>query len=169
MKRCLARTSILVPLATLALAGCGQEAQGPGTATTVDRTADDASGDRLQDVGDYVVHYNALTTDQLPPDVARAYGITRSKGRAMVNVVIIKKVPGTIGKPVKGKVEIRTRNLTGQAKNLSLREITEEEAIYYIGDVPVIDGETLVYDVSVTPEGQTETWNIRFKQQFFTE
>ncbi len=167
MKRCL-RTPILVPLAMLMLAGCGQEAQGPGQAT-IDHTADDASGDRRQDFGDYVVHYNALTTDQLPEDVARAYGIVRSKGRAMVNVVIIEKVPGTIGKPVKGKVEISTRNLTGQAKNLSLREIIEDEAIYYIGDVPVIDGETLVYNVSVTPEGEIETWNIRFKQRFFTE
>ena len=160
--------SLLVAVATTGLTGCEREAGAPGRAP-VDRTAEDAGGDRLEDFGDYVVHYNALTTDQLPPEVARAYRITRSKSRAMVNVVIIKKVPGTIGKPVRGEVSIAARNLTGQAKNLDLEEIVEEEAIYYIGDVPVINGETLVYDVSVLPEGESERFELRFRQQFFTK
>ena len=44
-----------------------------------------------RDFGDYVVYFNAMNTDSLTPDVAREYGIVRSKSRAMLNVSIHKK------------------------------------------------------------------------------
>ncbi|MDH3984002.1 MAG: DUF4426 domain-containing protein, partial [Gammaproteobacteria bacterium] len=49
------------------------------------------AGATSADIGDYVVHFNAQSTDQLSPDVARAYNIVRSKNRAMLNVSIIRK------------------------------------------------------------------------------
>ena len=36
-----------------------------------------------QDFGDYVVHYNALNTNFIPPQVAQGYGIKRSSSRAL--------------------------------------------------------------------------------------
>ena len=40
-----------------------------------------------RDFGQYVVHFNALATDQLPARVAREYRITRSKNRGMINKI----------------------------------------------------------------------------------
>ena len=123
--------------------------------------------DQLSEFGDFVVHYNALSTDQLPPDVARSYGIVRSASRVLLNVVIIRKKEGTTGEPATGKVVARVSNLTGQLKNMSIRKVDEENAIYYIGEVRVADGEVLVFDIDVTPDGMTEPHNVRFQRQFF--
>jgi len=111
------------------------------------------------------VHFSAQLTDQLPPEVARAYNILRSKNRAMLNVSILE---ATSGKPVSGTVTVKTVNLTGQLKNVVMRKIQEQEAIYYIGETPVANQETLIFDISVIPEGETEASSVRFKRQFYT-
>lgn len=122
-----------------------------------------------QDFGDYVVHFNALNTTYLPPDSTRQYGIQRSKNRGMVNITVLSKTLGTAGKPVSADVTATASNLTGQKRVISLREIHEGSAIYYIGDFPITNEETLRFTVNVKPEGQKETFEVRFKQEFFTQ
>ncbi|HWP95126.1 MAG TPA: DUF4426 domain-containing protein [Gammaproteobacteria bacterium] len=119
------------------------------------------------EVDGYVIHYNALPTDQLAANVATAYGIIRSKTRAMLNVSVIKKVPNTTGTAVPAQVNVHANNLNGQLKPMVMRRIDEQTAIYYIGEVSVTDGETLVFDIYVTPEGEKQTFNVRFKQTFY--
>jgi hypothetical protein len=120
-----------------------------------------------KDFGDYVVHFNALATDQLTPDVARQYGIVRSQNRAMLNVSILQKEEGTMGRPVTGSVSSSAINLTGQLKNITLREITEGDAVYYIGETGIANGETLIFTVDVTPINEPSRFTVRFKKQFF--
>ncbi len=119
-----------------------------------------------KDIGDYVVHFSAQSTDQLPPEVARAYNIIRSKNRAMLNVSIIEEGSN---KAVSGDVTVRTVNLTGQLKNVIMRKIQEQDAIYYIGETPVANRETLIFDISVLPEGAENTSDVRFKRQFYSD
>ena len=38
--------------------------------------------------GDYTIHYNALSTESLSPDIAKTYGIRRSKNRGLVNIAV---------------------------------------------------------------------------------
>jgi hypothetical protein len=157
---------LVVTLVTfLALAGCGQEARAPGTGGNIPIEPPEAS---FKDFGDYVIHFNAISTELLQPDVARAYSITRSKNRAMLNVSIIRKVEGTLGVSVSGTVNAVANNLTGQLKNLVLRKITEGDAIYYIGDVSVANAETLVFNIEATPIDETTAYSIRFSRQFFS-
>jgi len=122
-----------------------------------------------KDFGDYVLYFNALTTDQLEPEVARAYDIVRSKRRAMVSISIIKKDPDTVGGSVAGSIDVKAANLTGQQKNLSIRKIQDGDAIYYIGDVAVANAEKLVFDISVTPANETKEMSVRFSHQFFAD
>jgi len=122
-----------------------------------------------QDFGDYVVHFNALNTTSLPPSVTREYGIKRSKNRGMVNIAVLRKTLGTAGEPVAATLITKATNLTGQKRSINLREVREGTAIYYIGDFPITHEETLRFKVSVKPKGQTETYEVKFKQQFFTE
>lgn len=122
------------------------------------------------DVGDYMVHYNALPTDQLAPAVASAYGVVRSRNRALLNIAVTRKQDGTTGIPVEALVNVDAANLSGQTKNVRVRKVTEEgepQAIYYIAEINVADGETLIFDIKVTPEDRNETHTVRFKQQFF--
>ncbi len=128
-----------------------------------------AVAENSQDFGDYVVHFNALNTSYLPPDTTREYDIKRSKNRGMVNITVLSKTLGTAGKPVAARVSAVASNLTGQKRTIGLREIHEGPAIYYIGDFPITNEGTLRFRVSVTPEGQKDTYEVLFKQQFFTE
>jgi hypothetical protein len=127
----LVRTLVSFSLLGL-LVACG----GPGDSASIPQAqpAEDTSAD----IGDYVVHFSAQTTDQLSPEIARAYNILRSKNRAMLNVSIIRK---SDGKPVEAAVNVKTVNLTGQLKNVTMRKIDEPGesiAIYYIGDASSI-------------------------------
>lgn len=118
------------------------------------------------DIGDHVVHFSAQSTDQLPPEVASAYKILRSKNRAMLNVSVLREADNSA---VAAIVTVRTVNLTGQLKSITMRRIDEQEAIYYIGEVAVANREVLVFDISVTPEGADTTSELRFKRQFYTD
>ncbi len=148
----------------IVLTGCNQDT---GPLASVDEPAAEPSDVTLKDFGDYVVHFNAISTDQLQPEVARTYNIVRSKNRAMLNISIIKKVAGSIGQSVSGDVQLSVNNLTGQVKNMTLRRIQEGDAIYYIGDVPVANAETLIFNFSVVPENETNRHAVRFSRQFF--
>ena len=123
----------------------------------------------FKDFGDYVVHFNALGTDQLTPEVAANYGIVRSKNRAMLSVSILEKREGTMGTAVTGSVSASAINLTGQLKNIPLREIQEREAVYYIGETGIADGETLIFTVDATPINEPSRFTARFKKQFFVD
>ena len=117
---------------------------------------------------DYTVHFNALTTEILQPSVARAYGITRSKSRVLLNVSVLKKVMGTTGQPVPATVTARATNLNNQLKNIDMRKASDAGGIYYLGELSVGNGEILHFHIEVTPAGSEETRVIEFQQQFFT-
>lgn len=123
-----------------------------------------------QDFGDYVVHYNALNTHMIPPQVAQAYGIQRSSSRALLNITVLKKVMDTPGTPVKAGVKAAGTNLTGQRREIEIREIIEPEgAVYYIGELPVHNLETYNFNIEVSIDGEPEPVVVKFRQQFYTE
>ena len=153
------RTAFFASCLVSLLAGCG----GPGESATVPQ-AQPAEASSVSADG-YTIHFSAQSTDQLPPEVARQYNIVRSKNRAMLNVSIIAQDGGA---SATGAVTVKTVNLTGQMKNVTMRKIQEQDAIYYIGEIPVANSETLVFDISVTPDGQDRSIEVRFKRQFYT-
>jgi hypothetical protein len=118
--------------------------------------------------GDYAIHYSTFTTDMLTPEIARGYNISRSKNRALLNISVLKKVLETTTKPVRATVVASATNLSAQLKNLDIKEISDQGAIYYIAEIPVADRETLNFNISVTPEGETSAYTLTFQQEFFT-
>lgn len=125
--------------------------------------------DNMAEIGDYVVHYNAFTSDTLSPEMARIYQITRSKNRALLNVVVLKKTNGTLGEPVDAEVTGTATNLNAQLKELSIRRVSEPDSkhVYHISEIKVNNGETLDFVLNVRPQGG-QSHTIKFRQQFFT-
>ena len=117
--------------------------------------------------GKFTIHYNAFTTSTLTPEVAKAYGIQRSNRRGMLNVSIIEEKEGALATSVKGQVAVKMVALTGQSTALPMREIKDQNAVYYIGEFPVQNEEKINFVIEVTPEGSGETFLIRMEQQFF--
>lgn len=135
--------------------------------------ANNARAEQFSSFGDYVAYYNALTTDQIEPAVARPYGILRSKSRALVNISVQKKVMGIPGQAVTAKVVVSGTNLNAQLKQVDMRQIVssgdeQSKAIYYIGELPVANEETINFTVEVTPEGEAQSHTFKFREQFFT-
>jgi len=153
------RTLLCLTLLTLA-AACG----GPGPSTDVPDARPAGSSDA--DIGSHVVHFSAQTTDQLTREIAQAYQIQRSPERAMLNISVIRKSDNAA---VTADITVRTRNLTQQLKSVELRPITEQNAIYYIGEAKVANRETLIFEISVQPEGVDRPSEIRFQRQFYTD
>lgn len=131
-----------------------------------------ASAQQAEDIGNHLVHYSAMSTRMVPPEVARAYGIERSGNRAMINIAVLQKADSgdAMDTPVHASVDASAVNLTGQPRNIELQEIVEDDAIYYIGTFRITNEETLTFNIEVRPEGSDQPADtFSFQQQFYVE
>jgi hypothetical protein len=160
------RVSTLFPLVLVCgfavLAGCGRGDSGQGAAQTAA-----PSEPTSHDLGDFQLHYNAVRSDVLTAEVARAYGIQRSANRVLLNVSLLRKNPDGTTSPVDGAVSATAYNLNGQLKELAMRRIAEGSSVYYIGEVGISGNEILVFDINVVPPGQKTKYSVQFKREFF--
>lgn len=120
-------------------------------------------------ISGYTIHHNAIPTAMLTPEIAGSYDIVRSKYRGLLNVSVIRESPGTTGQAVSARVSAYAINLIGKRHQIDLRQIREDDAIYYIGDFPIVDGETLNFILEVTPEGLTRPTRAAFSQTFYID
>ncbi|MET1257138.1 DUF4426 domain-containing protein [Aliikangiella maris] len=115
-------------------------------------------------IGDITIHYNALSSSNIPPEVASQYGITRSQKTGIINISVQKN-----GKPVIANIFGHGKNLAGQLKELAFKEIKEDNAIYYIAAFNFSNAEKLSFDLQVQPEKQGILIPLQFKQQLFAD
>lgn len=116
--------------------------------------------------GDVTVHYSAVPTTSLSPEVARQYGITRSSSRALINVAVRQGRPG-VDIALPAQVTVGATNLNGQRQALQMREVKEGGAIYYLGEARVSGRETLSFEIEVRIAGRAEPIRAVFRQEFF--
>jgi hypothetical protein len=155
--------ALLLGAAALFSAGCGDRP----TASAMPAQPSEAS---FKELGDFELHYNAMRTDRLSQDVARAYGIQRSKNRVLLNITMLRKeADNAPRKPVEALVSVDAYNLNGQLKDAQIRRINEGEAIYYIGEVAISGNEILVFDIKATPTGEATPLTAKFKREFFVD
>lgn len=164
----LTKLALGVTVATLAagLAACGQSTE-PG-ARAVPK-AQEVTRASFETFGDYIVHFNAQSTTMLPAEVARAFGIRRSGNRAMLNISVLRRGDANGDSPVDAEVAVSATNLLGQGKTVSMRELREGEAIYYIGELTVANEEIVTFNISVRPAGADAPHELSFRQQFYTD
>lgn len=125
---------------------------------------------QFQRFGDFEVHFNVLNTDQIPAPVAQGYGIKRSSSRALLNVTVLDTRGDGGPTPIHAGVAASAVNLTGQLREIAMREINDpDNAVYYIGELPVHHLETYNFTVEVAVEGEAKPFEVKFRQQFFTE
>jgi len=120
---------------------------------------------QAEQFGKYEVHYSTLNTNMLQPEIASAYGIQRSGTRAILNITVL---DSETGNPVQARVEAEAANLTGQRRDIQLREIRDQGAIYYLGQFRFRNEESLNFNVSIQPEGrQGNPFSLTFRQKFY--
>ncbi len=81
-----------------------------------------AHGEQKRVFGDYEVHYIGLTSTDLSPQVAKQYGIQRSRNMGYLSVSVLKKGRTNA---VDAQVSGQMVNLLGQYKTLDFTRIQE--------------------------------------------
>ncbi len=115
-------------------------------------------------VGPYEIHYSAVGTEMLDRQVARSYGITRSRSRAMLSITVLEN-----GRAIAASIDASAVNREGQQRSLRMRVVEEQDTVYHLGFVNVSNAEILDFDVKVTPAGADTPIIIRFAQTFFVD
>ncbi len=128
-----------------------------------------AAAQNIHEQDGVVVHYNAVPTTSLTPEVARQYGITRSASRALLNVAVQRRTDAPLPQAISASVTAAAVLPTGQRQSIALREVREGEAIYYLGEVRISHGDELRFELEVAPEGGGRPLQVRFSQTFFID
>lgn len=123
------------------------------------------SGRNSTQSGEFTVHYNAMPTLQLTPEIARRHGITRSANRALLNVSV-RRGKAAESSPVNARISAAATNSAGQRQSLNLREVRDGQALYYLGEARIEPRDELVFELEVQPEGSAPI-RVRFHQEFW--
>ncbi|WOT04274.1 DUF4426 domain-containing protein [Shewanella youngdeokensis] len=126
-----------------------------------------AYAEQKQKVGNFDIHYVALSSTFLTPSIAKAYGIKRSRYSGVLNIAVLDN-------SVEGNPAVRA-DITGVANNLldariqlAFREIREGNAIYYIAEVPYRDDQTINFKIEVKHGNKLNT-SLKFSQKFYVD
>ncbi len=127
-----------------------------------------ALAQQAEDLGTHWVHYSAVNTSQLSPEVASAIGVQRSASRALLNLAVLRKGDDALDEAVKADIRVRAVNLAGQRREVALQEVVEQDAIYYLGSFRIHNEERITFRVTVKPEDlDGPAYEFSFQQQFF--
>ncbi|MDA0976952.1 MAG: DUF4426 domain-containing protein [Proteobacteria bacterium] len=108
----------------------------------------------------YDIHYAALLSTLIPPDVARLHGITRGENQIVINISALRE-----GHASHASVTGHVTNLLNQRVTLSFSEVTESDAIYYLASHTALEEDILHFEISVTPP-DTSPVMVRFLRRY---
>ncbi|EPC00119.1 hypothetical protein L861_08110 [Litchfieldella anticariensis FP35 = DSM 16096] len=130
-------------------------------------SADLVSAQQFERVGDYQIHYSAVNTSFLTPEVAAAYDIQRSQVQALLSISVRQELDDGSTRAVNATVNGQVSNLAGQIQELSFRTVREDEAIYHLATFRIQEDEALRFNLDVTYDRNQEPANISFMQRFY--
>ncbi len=122
-----------------------------------------------QTFGDYTVHYQAVNSTFLTPDIAEQYDIVRSERRAFLNIAVLRNEDDGSTTPVTATINGIKHNLLQQSQAIEFAQIREGEAIYYIGQFDFSNAEILRFTVEVQPEGREPGLALEWNTQLYSD
>lgn len=121
--------------------------------------------EQKQDFSNLEVHYIALPSMFLEPEIATQYGLKRSKYIGLVNISVLDKKQKSM--PIEANLIGSGRNLIGQTIQLEFKKIKEGKSIYYIATYPFTNEEIVKFDVQI--KAQDKTHRLKFQHKFYVE
>ena len=125
-----------------------------------------SNAENMKKMDDVNVHYIALGSTFLTPEIAKAYGLERSRYKGLINISVLDNTQdGTPSKTV--TIKGKARNDVGQIKSLDFTEVKEGDAVYYLAQVSYTNKETIYFDIHITDNGKQH--NLKFSQKFYVD
>lgn len=125
-----------------------------------------ASAENMKKLGSMNVHYMAIGSTFFTPEIAKIYGITRSRYNGLINISVLDNTKkGTPSKTV--SLTGKAKNNLGQFKDLEFKEVKEGNAIYYLAQVKYNNEETIHFDIMIN-DGK-EKQQLKFSQKFYVD
>lgn len=122
--------------------------------------------ENMKKLGSMNVHYMAIGSTFFTPEIAKAYGITRSRYNGLVNISVLDNTK--VGNPAKTiSITGQAKNNLGQFKSLEFTEVKEGDAIYYLAQVSYDDEETLHFTLKINDGKEQQT--LKFSQKFYVD
>lgn len=108
----------------------------------------------------------AIGSTFFTPEIAKAYGITRSRYNGLVNISVLDNTK--TGNPAKTvSIKGQAKNNLGQFKTLEFTEVKEGDAIYYLAQVSYHNEETLHFTLEINDGKAQQT--LKFSQKFYVD
>lgn len=122
--------------------------------------------ENMKKLGSMNVHYMAIGSTFFTPEIATAYGITRSRYNGLINIAVLDNTKEN--KPAKTvSITGQAKNNLGQFKDIEFSEVKEGEAIYYLAQVNYSHEETLHFSLMIN-DGK-EVQQLKFSQTFYAD
>lgn len=127
-----------------------------------------AAAEQFVDAGPYRVHYAAINTTTLTPEVARQFGVSRTRNEILLVLNAQHSVHGRY-RPVPATASGTATTLLGHVQKLALRPVREADVHYVVASFQTLDGEYMTIDAQVLPQGANAPLQVKFKQQFYRD
>lgn len=114
-------------------------------------------------VGDWTVHYSALPSTFLTPDVARSYQIERSRYNGILNIAVHDKD----GKSQQVNLTGEGKTLIGTIRKLEFQTVREGDSIYYIAEYPYRNVDNVEFTIDI--QGPNQGGEFSFRHTFYTD
>ncbi len=131
-------------------------------------TAQASEPELSQQFDNYEVHYSVFNTSFLTPEIAKSYGITRSKNQALVNIAVIRKNKDGSHQGVSAIIKGTVRDLI-HSNDLDFFPVREEKAIYYLSPLRISDKQDVYFDISVQPDPNRSAYQLKFKKRLYVD
>ncbi len=122
--------------------------------------------ENMKKLGNMDVHYIAIPSTFLTPEIAKSYKIQRSKYNSLINISVMDNQQQA--KPAKAvKITGQARNNLGQFKTLDFNEVKEGDAIYYLAQIRFNNDETMHFEIKINDGKEQQV--LKFTQKFYID
>lgn len=111
--------------------------------------------------GEYQIHYNAIPSGFLTPEVAQSYGVLRSRNRGVLLVSVKRDATA-----VKARIDAEAGPGGDRLQPIEMRPVQTGGVTSYLGSFTIAEGESRYFRLHITPAGGTPI-DLEFAQQFF--
>lgn len=114
-----------------------------------------------------MIRYNAVPSQALPASMTQLSGVTHADDNVVIIVNVQRPKTGRPINTVAAQVKGTARDLLGNKRSLTFKPHRDAGNIDYLAQTRTKNKQTLIFDLTITPEGGP-TKAVQFQQTFYT-